>query len=92
MHDMRDLCQDVMPVLSEETEDTIYLVMRSDFEAVCMHRIEDSFLIRTLVLQVGSRRPLNVGAGGLAILSTIGSAERELIVAASRWRSSRTGS
>ncbi|MDB5874183.1 MAG: IclR family transcriptional regulator [Ramlibacter sp.] len=80
VHDIRDLCQETMAALSFETEDTVYLVVRSGFEAVCMHRIEGSFPIRTLVLQVGSRRPLGVGAGGLAILSAIEPDERERII------------
>lgn len=81
LHDIRDLCQEPMADLSFETEDTVYLVVRSGFEAVCMHRIEGSFPIRTLVLQVGSRRPLGVGAGGLAILSAIEPQERDRIIA-----------
>jgi DNA-binding IclR family transcriptional regulator len=71
LHDVRDLCREAMDALSLETEDTVYLVVRSGYEAVCVHRIEGSFPIRTLVLEVGSRRPLGVGAGGLAILSAI---------------------
>ncbi|MBI2771961.1 MAG: IclR family transcriptional regulator [Burkholderiales bacterium] len=81
LHDIRDLCQEPMAGLAFETEDTVYLVARSGFEAVCMHRIEGSFPIRTLVLQVGSRRPLGVGAGGLAILSAIEPGERDRIIA-----------
>ncbi len=80
LHDIRDLCQEPMADLSLETEDTVYLVVRSGFEAVCMHRIEGSFPIRTLVLQVGSRRPLGVGAGGLAILSAVEPDERDRII------------
>lgn len=80
LHDIRDLCQEPMDAVSAETEDTVYLVMRSGFEAVCMHRIEGSFPIRTLVLQVGSRRPLGVGAGGLAILSAFEPEERDQII------------
>jgi len=55
-------------------------VVRSGFDAVCMHRREGSFPIRTLVLEVGSRRPLGVGAGGLAILSSIEEEERAHII------------
>ncbi|MES2958271.1 MAG: IclR family transcriptional regulator, partial [Pseudomonadota bacterium] len=80
LHDMRELCQEQMAALSLETEDTVYLVTRSGFEAVCMHRLEGAFPIRTLVLQVGSRRPLGVGAGGLAILASIDLPEREQII------------
>ena len=80
MHDIRDLCEPTMKAVALETEDTVYLVIRSGFEAVCMHRWEGSFPIRTLVLEVGSRRPLGVGAGGLAILAAIAEDERDEII------------
>lgn len=76
MYDIRDLCEPAMARLSQETGDTVYLVIRSGFEAVCMHRLEGSFPIRALVLEVGSRRPLGVGAGGLAVLAAIEEQER----------------
>ncbi|WP_353235707.1 IclR family transcriptional regulator [Diaphorobacter ruginosibacter] len=81
MYDIRDLCNPAMQSLADATEDTVYLVIRSGFDAVCMHRIEGSFPIRTLVLEVGSRRPLGVGAGGLAILAAIGQQEQEDVIA-----------
>ncbi len=80
MYDIRDLCDPAMRTLAQATEDTVYLVIRSGFDAVCMHRIEGSFPIRTLVLEVGSRRPLGVGAGGLAILAATGPQEQEDII------------
>jgi len=49
LHDIRDLCEPAMAALSRETEDTAYLVVRSGFEAVCLHRLEGDFPIRTLV-------------------------------------------
>lgn len=80
MYDIRDLCDPAMQRLADGTEDTVYLVMRSGFDAVCMHRIEGSFPIRTLVLEVGSRRPLGVGAGGLAILAAFEPQEQEEVI------------
>ncbi|MEJ8824505.1 IclR family transcriptional regulator [Variovorax humicola] len=80
MYDLRDMCDGAMQALSAETTDTVYLVVRSGFEAVCMHRLEGSFPIRTLVLDVGSRRPLGVGAGGLALLAAIEDEERHQII------------
>lgn len=81
MHDIRDLCEPTMVQLAAETGDTIYLVVRSGFDAVCMHRREGTFPVRALVLEVGSRRPLGVGAGGLAVLAAIGDDERAEILA-----------
>lgn len=80
MYDIRDLCDPAMDSLAEATGDTIYLVVRSGFDAVCLHRREGSFPIRTLVLEVGSRRPLGVGAGGLAILAALNEEERTEII------------
>ena len=80
MYDIRDLCDPSMDTLAKATEDTVYLVVRSGFDAVCLHRREGSFPIRTLVLDVGSRRPLGVGAGGLAILAAIGEEQRTEII------------
>lgn len=80
MYDIRDLCEPSMAALARSTEDTVYLVVRSGFDAVCMHRLEGTFPIRTLVLEVGSRRPLGVGAGGLAILAAIDEDERLQII------------
>lgn len=80
LYDIRDLCEAAMNDLANATEDTVYLVVRSGFDAVCMHRREGAYPVRALVLEVGSRRPLGVGAGGLAILSAIEPEEREDII------------
>lgn len=80
LYDIRDLCEPAMDELARATEDTVYLVVRSGFDAVCMHRREGSFPIRTLVLEVGSRRPLGVGAGGLAVLAAMEEGEREEVI------------
>ncbi|WP_321893262.1 IclR family transcriptional regulator [Paraburkholderia tropica] len=81
MYDIRDICTPFMDTLAEMSGDTAYLVVRSGFEAVCIHRCEGNFPVRALVLEVGSRRPLGVGAGGLAILSAIDDAERKEVIA-----------
>ena len=61
--------------LADTSEDTIYLVRRSDSDAVCLDRLEGSFPIRTLTLEVGGRRPLGMGAGGMALLANLDDAE-----------------
>jgi len=58
----------LLRAFAEEVGDTVYLVVRSGMEAVCLERIEGPSPVRVLTLDSGSRRPLGLGAGGLAIL------------------------
>jgi DNA-binding IclR family transcriptional regulator len=69
--DIRVMCRPVLTRLAMETGDTAYLVVRSGDEAVCIDRQEGHAPIRVMTLEVGSRRLLGVGAGGLAILSAM---------------------
>ncbi|MCY1371024.1 HTH-type transcriptional repressor AllR [compost metagenome] len=62
--------------IAEEVGDTVYLILRSGSEAVCLDRCEGPSPIRVLTLSVGSRRPLGLGAGGLALLSALPDEER----------------
>jgi DNA-binding IclR family transcriptional regulator len=66
--DIRGLCAESLDRLESKTQDTAYLTVRSGFEAVCLDRREGGAPIRALTLDIGSRRPLGVGAAGLAIL------------------------
>lgn len=79
--DMRAVCRAAVDRLGHETGDTIYVVVRSGAEAVCVDAREASSPIRVATLRVGSRRPLGVGAGGLAILAALSATEREIVIA-----------
>lgn len=57
--------------LGSATGDTIYLMARSGIDAVCLDRIEGTFPIRVVTTGIGDRRPLGVGAVGLAILARL---------------------
>jgi DNA-binding IclR family transcriptional regulator len=71
-----------MQVLADLTQDTIYLSERSGTEAVCTAREEGSYPIKALPLHVGIRRPLGVGAGGLAILAAMAPTQAQEIMRA----------
>jgi DNA-binding IclR family transcriptional regulator len=60
-----------MQWLAEQSQDTVYLSEPSGTEAVCTAREEGSYPIKALPLHVGIRRPLGVGAGGLAMLAAM---------------------
>lgn len=65
---IRAICHPSLVRLSEKTGDTVFLTVRSGFDTVCIDRREGAFPIKTLTLDVGTRRPLGVGAGGIALL------------------------
>ena len=80
------LCDPAMALIAERTQDTVYLSERRGLEAVCTNRALGDYPIKALTLDVGIRRPLGVGAGGLAILSLLPQAEAESIIEANRHR------
>ncbi len=67
--DIAAIAQETMKRIADETEDTVYLFVRSVRQAVCVSRVEGAFPIRALTLVPGDRRPLGVNAGALALLS-----------------------
>jgi DNA-binding IclR family transcriptional regulator len=75
--DICGIARESMRRLAEETEDTVYLFIRSGRQAVCIAREEGSFPIRALTLTPGDRRPLGVNAGALALLAFLAADERE---------------
>lgn len=74
-------CENTLATLAELTQDTVYLSERRGNEAVCSARALGDYPIKALTLDVGVRRPLGVGAGGLAILCALPPAEAEDIIA-----------
>jgi DNA-binding IclR family transcriptional regulator len=68
---LRDIFTPYLQKLADQTGDTVFMTVRSGFDGVCVARAEGAYPIRTLVLDVGRHRPLNVGAGGLALLATL---------------------
>ena len=79
--DFRSRYQQSITQLTEVTGDTVYLTARSGYDAVCIDRREGMSQLKGLTVGVGSRRPLGVGVGGLAIISELLPAEIEEIVA-----------
>jgi DNA-binding IclR family transcriptional regulator len=79
--DIRSRSRATLERLAIDAGDTVYLVMRSGWEAVCLDMVEGPSPIRVVTLRAGSRRPLGLGAGGLAILAALPDPEREDVLA-----------
>ena len=69
-----------LPRLSAELGETIYLSARSGYDRVCIDRHESSRPIRTVTMDVGTRQPLGVGAGSLALIANLPDTEIEAIL------------
>lgn len=85
-HDFQDIARPAMLRLAEKIGDTIFLSIRSEDDSVCISRIEGSYPIKALTLSIGSRRPLGIGAGSLALLSALNDAEIDEILERNRER------
>jgi len=76
---LRDVCHPYLEAIAEHTGDTVFMTVRSGFDGVCVARADGAFPIKMFVHDVGRHRPLNVGAGGLALLSALPDADVERI-------------
>lgn len=84
--DLRDLAKPSLIRLSDLSADTTLLSVRSGIEAVCIDRQIGTFPIRANYLDLGSRRPLGVGAGSMALLAWLHDREIDAILAANETR------
>lgn len=83
---LSELCDAAVHRLADLTQDTVYLSERSGMEAVCTNRALGDYPIKAMPLDIGIRRPLGVGAGGLAMLCAMPAAEAEAIIDANGHR------
>ena len=80
--DIKALGRPALERISAQTDDVAFLQIRSGTEALCIDRVDGSFSIRPMSLQIGGRRPLGVGAGSLALLAALEDPEIERIISA----------
>ncbi|ART49487.1 IclR family transcriptional regulator [Acidovorax carolinensis] len=75
--DPRPLARPSLMRLAGVFQDSVVLSIRSGVESLCIDVEEGTYPIRANYLTVGSRRPLGVGAGSLALLASMPDDERE---------------
>lgn len=84
--DLREAARPSMLRLAALSDDTVMLSVQSGTEAVCIEREEGTFPIRANHQEVGSRRPLGVGAGSLALLAWMSDSEFRAVLESTRHR------
>jgi DNA-binding IclR family transcriptional regulator len=83
-HSLLELSLESLRNLSDVTMDTSFLSVRRGNYAVCLHREEGTYPVRTHALQVGNQHPLGIGAGSLAMLASLSDDEVQTILTANR--------
>ena len=77
---LRERCRPVLLRLGAALGDSVFLLVRAGFDALCLDRWEGPFPIRSFTGDVGGRVPLGVGQGSMAILAHLGDDEREEVI------------
>lgn len=77
---LRELVRPALLRLSASLGDSLFLLARSGFDAICLDRSEGPFPIRTFTGDIGGRVALGVGQGSLAILAYLPEDERETVI------------
>jgi DNA-binding IclR family transcriptional regulator len=88
---LREVCAPALQRICDATGDTVFLTVRSGFEAVCVDRKQGYFPVQVLTVEVGSRRPLGTAAGNLALLFPLPDEEVHRIIEANAERLTRHG-
>jgi DNA-binding IclR family transcriptional regulator len=83
--DIRKTFHTALKNVSERTEETAYLIIRSGNDAYCIDRIVGSYTVQVLTFEIGQRRPLGIGGGSLAILSSLPDEMCESIIKANTY-------
>jgi DNA-binding IclR family transcriptional regulator len=81
-HGLLELAMESLRNLSEITMDTSFVSVKRGNYAVCLHREEGTYPVRTHALQAGNQHPLGIGAGSLAMLAALDDIEVERVLAA----------
>ncbi|MFC4175059.1 IclR family transcriptional regulator [Microvirga sp. GCM10011540] len=83
-HGLLELSLESLRNLSKATNDTSFLSVRRENYAVCLHREEGSYPVRSHALLTGDQHPLGIGAGSLAILAALPDGDIENVLSANQ--------
>ncbi len=76
----RDQCRPALLRLCISLGDTLFLLVRSGFDAVCLDRCDGPLPIRSFTGDIGGRIALGIGQGSVTMLAFLPENEREEII------------
>ncbi|MCE1235862.1 MAG: IclR family transcriptional regulator [Hyphomicrobiales bacterium] len=77
---LREICRPALIRLASMLGDTVFILVRNGFDAVCLDRAEGLYAIRSFTGDIGGRIPLGIGQGSLVILAHLPDDEREEVI------------
>ena len=83
---VRAVAEPYLRYLAEQAGDTVFLTIRSGFDSICVDRKTGSYPVKVLSIEVGARRPLGVGVGGLMLLALLPEDEAAAVIKANEQR------
>ena len=86
---IKSIAEPYLRYLCEQVGDTAYLTIRSGFDSICVDRKTGPYPVKVLSIEVGARRPLGVGVGGLALLACLSEGDAIDIIKANEQRLAR---
>lgn len=77
---LRDLASPALLRLSATLGETVFLLVRRGYDAICLDRVEGPFPICTFTGDIGGKVPLGLGQGSLVMLAHLPEPEREAVI------------
>ncbi len=77
---LRERCRPALLRLGASLGDSVFLLVRAGFDAMCLDRWDGPFPIRSFTGDIGGRVPLGVGQGSMALLAHLPEAERDEVM------------
>ena len=71
MFPIRAAADPYLRALSQKVGDSVFLTLRSGLDSICVDRRSGTYPIQVLSVEVGARRPLGVGVGGVVLLGCL---------------------
>jgi DNA-binding IclR family transcriptional regulator len=84
---LRELCRPALLRLTGSLGETIFLLVRSGFDAVCIDRTAGLLPIRSFTGDIGGSVMLGIGQGSMAILAHLTPGEQDEVIEMARVRS-----
>lgn len=69
--ELQGIASEALTLLAQQSGDTAFAIIPSGMDSTCLDRKEGNYPVKALMMNVGRRRPLGIGAGSLALLAAM---------------------